>query len=358
MKHRKHVIASGIFAAIALVLLIPISYILRPTDGLFRRYAVSGFYAEQENTLDVVTFGSSAIYRFWNLPYAWAKYGMTSYNLATGMQQPEQMLSLIKEARKTQNPELFVLEIRSFYRVEDEQDQQDIAFRRVADSMDYSWNRIQLINEHTTDWKERFESYFDIIRYHGEWEGMKMERLAYWDNAQADELGTKGWRPVYERVPVEEPEDYSELVPSPIAAEDEAILREILTYCKENDLEVLVVSTPYKMTKNRRQKSMYIGTVVEEYGYRFLDCNARVDEIGLDYSRDFYDGAHTNEDGSEKVTDFIANYMIENYDMDLNHTSATKKEWDKVVEATLEYREEKLAELSDATELSKTKEED
>ena len=312
----------------AVVMLIGFSYMLRPMDGDFNRDTLPGFYAEEKNSLDVVTIGSSAIYRFWNLPYAWEEYGITSYNLATNQQQSEHTLPLMKEALKTQNPDLFLVEMRAYCKYSDDEDKLRTAFRRVSDNMSYSWDRIRMINEHTVNWKDRFELYFDIIFYHSQWEGLDIERLDYVDNEK--KLKRKGWENIYKVRPLNAPLDYTGLVPKAIDEKQETDLRKLLSYCKENEIEVLFVLNSMEMTKTRAQRSLYVESIVEEYGYDYLDCNLMAEKIGLDYSKDFYDRMHVNVGGSQKVTKFLADYMLEHYDMELSHSKAIRKEWDTV----------------------------
>ncbi len=55
--------------------------------------------------------------------------------------------------------------------------------------------------------------------------------------------------------------------------------------------------------------------VVEEAGFKYLNANDYYDEMGIDYSEDFYNGAHVNLFGAKKYTKFLEDYICEQYDM-------------------------------------------
>ena len=94
----------GILLAIylGLVSLKFLSYLYRPVTT--SRMNVCGFYAEPENSLDVVYVGGSACYRYWEPLKAWKDYGFTSYNFATDAIQPQVIKYILEEIQKTQKP--------------------------------------------------------------------------------------------------------------------------------------------------------------------------------------------------------------------------------------------------------------
>ena len=94
-KQIKYIFGTAVFLAIAAVLLTLTTYVMRPTDKDFFRARVAGFYAEDRDSLDVVGFGSSALYRYLNSPLLWKQQGITSYGIATAAQPVYVIPSLI-----------------------------------------------------------------------------------------------------------------------------------------------------------------------------------------------------------------------------------------------------------------------
>ena len=90
------------------------------------------------------------------------------------MQRPKAAVHLVEEAEKTQDPGLYIFELR-MYLGPDERLTQNMAYTRgVTDNMKYSWNRIKTINALVDpDGPEpRYTYYFDIFKYHSNWKTM------------------------------------------------------------------------------------------------------------------------------------------------------------------------------------------
>ena len=109
MKNKRILVNVISIAAIIgiIVSIIPFSYLSRRRDD--SRENVTGFYAEDNNTLDMVYIGGSAAYVYWQPLRAFNEYGFTSYDLATSTITPEAIKYYIVEAEKTQNPEHMLL---------------------------------------------------------------------------------------------------------------------------------------------------------------------------------------------------------------------------------------------------------
>lgn len=328
MKKYKNLVGTIVFLLIGAILFVMISYGLRPMDKIFRRARVVGFYGEEEKSLNVVTIGSSAIYRYFNNPYLFKEYNLTSYNFASPQQPITIMENVIDEIKKTQNPEVLIIETRPF-NVEEGYKFDETRLKVVTDNMPYSINRLKAVHKHADTFEELLPYYFDIISYHDNWEEFDVENFNFIDNKEKHPL--KGWS-INTAVKVQaNPREVNLTDKLPISGTAEEILKEVLTKCKEEKIPVLFVATPYELSEDEQKRNNTIAAIIKEYGFDFLDCNLYNEEIGLNYQTDFYNRLHTNVVGAEKVTKFIAEYLIENYEFDTNHNKAVVKEWDKAV---------------------------
>lgn len=86
-----------------------VTYLFRNTD--YSRRHIAGLKQEK---VDMVYVGGSAAFVYWQPLKAWNECGYTSYNCATDSIPAESIKAYIEEARKLQNPELFVVGIRAF----------------------------------------------------------------------------------------------------------------------------------------------------------------------------------------------------------------------------------------------------
>ena len=74
--------------------------------------------------------------------------------------------------------------------------------------------------------------------------------------------------------------------------------------------------------------------MVEERGYTVLDMREKADEIGLDYTTDYYNRSHTNMHGALKTSKYLTEFLLEKYDFEDKRGNSRYAAWD---EAYLKY---------------------
>jgi len=331
MNKLKRVLGILVFWSIGLVLLYNVSIFLRPVNDDFGRKIVCGFYGEEEDTLDIVGIGGSALRYYMNLPVMWDEFELTSYNMSTMSQSCFMVEHIIDEIKKTQSPQLYIVEIRKFLTTESKDEQSD-RFCYVIDNMKHSKNRLDLIHYMTDSLEERIPYYFDIISYHDTWEDVTYENFAYLDNEEKQPL--KGWRNKRTQRVIEEPIIYptEELEKEAISEVSEEALRSLLQKCQEENLQVLFLATPWQIDETSQKRSLYIKELIEDAGFQFLDCNQFMEDIDLVWTTDMLDDKHVNMLGSEKVTRFVGQYIKDNYELSTEHSEAVVADWTQVME--------------------------
>lgn len=306
---KKEAYKSIAFVALFLFLLYTLSTIVRSGGDLKERFA--GFYAEKNNTIDVVMIGSSRVYNGYAVPQLYGETGIAAYMLSTNVQRPAAAIWLTKEAMKTQQPELVVYDMQMFLR-EEELLTYNMAFTRgVTDNMDYSWNRIETINALVPEEDEegRLSYYIDLFKYHGNWKMLVFpEQLRTVYNRAKSPM--KGYVCEDTVGQIQTPEISDALTPKPMPAEQEAHLRELCAFLRDNGQNALFIVTPGTTDDEEMAGYDYIEAVVAAYGYPFLNMNRCYDEIGLSFQRDYKDeGNHLNALGAEKVTAFLGDCL-------------------------------------------------
>lgn len=308
---KKQAFRAVIFVAGFIFILITVTYIIR-TNGDVKDRMV-GFYAEKNDTIDMIMVGSSPVYPFYSAPKLYGEHGIASYPLSTNNQRPKAIKYLLKEALKTQDPSLFVVELRMFTMPDEEWEDTMVFTRGVTDNMKYSWNRIEAIKALVSDKSERYTYYFDIFKYHSNWKTMVLPgQLACWRYEKAHPLkgleikygvGPAEWTDLSKITETQEP-----------ASEQMEVLYDLLSWIDASGKDALFIVSPYVMEEADRKQLNYIEPIIEEAGYRVLDLNRHIEELGLDFGTDFYDyGSHVNALGEAKCTAFLGNYIAEHY---------------------------------------------
>lgn len=317
------------FIGIFLILLVSVSYMVRTNGEVKDRF--SGFYAEKNNTLDIVMIGSSPVFPYYAAPKLWGETGIAMYPLASNMQRPAAMKYLVEEAEKSQSPELYIFEMR-MYTVADENLRSNMAYTRgVTDNMTYSLHRLQTVKALVSE--DEVESmlpyYMDIMKYHTNWKMLALpsewgnmfyhKKSPYKGYTFRDEVGPQ---PMPDCVDVEGVQ--------PIPEEQEAYLRELITMLDDMEQDALFIVSPYGVSADEQQMFHYIEEIVKAYGYPFLNMNEHYEDIGIVFEEDYADyGSHTNAVGAEKCTDFLEQYLLEHYSFTDKRGNSAYASWDQ-----------------------------
>ncbi len=304
MDRKKPLILSLVLLCVLLVFLHVSDYTLRPNDEGVRS-RLEDFYAQPENTLDVIFVGSSAAYAFFSPLRLYDQTGLTSALYSTPNQSVPMIGYMLEEGLRTQPDALYVIEMRPM--LASHEDNRKIAadLRRLTDNMPWSINRARCIEALAPD-SDRLSWHFDLIKYHDRWAEMQSADIRLrWGKADDSKgfvidthtepvLGSD-WSAVNAKIDPEE--------------ENETALRAILDQIREQNIHVLFVATPFALSREQEKKYNAVEHILEEYGYDFVNMNRLLSEIGLDFETDYSDFRHTNILGAIKCTDYIGHEL-------------------------------------------------
>lgn len=326
---QNNIIRTGVFILIGIGLLSGVSSIMvtRAADARIYQW-YSGFYAEKEDSLDAVYIGSSATYAFWVAPLAWERYGIAVHPLTAPSQPFEAAEYLIKEARKTQSDALYIVPINTIKKIT------DTRVHYLVDNMPLSWNKVQLVRTMgkymEIDWTEQLEYLFPLIRYHSRW-----TELTEADFSQPFD-GFKGGSHHASFLRTSTDISSSVRTTERTGALPQITLEaldSLLEYCDTEQLNVLFIATPQADTDEFDLARMHtVQKIVQEHGYPVLDMLPLANEIGIDFTKDYYNAHHTNIHGATKVTDYLCRYLVENFKFEDKRGDPAYSSWDKAYE--------------------------
>ena len=338
-----------VFLICAGVVFAYLSKVFSMGDSDANRQTFKAFYAEEENTVDVTYFGTSASNRYFINPKAFHDEGISSFTLATMGMPLFYVPNLIDEVNKTQDPELYIIELRW---VDKERDQITYAhIRRVTDNMKMSENRIDAIDK-SFDYMDgstgmlgditynKIEYVMPIIKYHGR---LAQENMTPGDfKLTSSKNQTKGY--VLSPSTTKQVNQFMSRLSEerqPLSDMAEAALNEVLDYCDSlpEDKEVLFVLSPYSVKKPQMPKFNTAMDMVKERGYTVINFNTpeMYEELDIDWDHDFYNSKHVNYIGAEKYTSWLSEYIKENYDLEDHRGDSRYESWETAYEAYCDY---------------------
>lgn len=312
-----------IFLIVCALLFVYLNSVFTIGDTDASREIFEDFYEQEEESIDVMYMGTSATNRYYNTTKAFHDEGIAAYNLAV-MGMPMMFVpQLLDEVEKTQDPQLYIIELRNVLKSKNEVT--DAHIRRVTDSMKVSSNKFDAIRtamEYTEGATGELSNiddglldyYVPIIKYHG--------RLLSGDISFSDVIPVSGQIPVQGYVlspktltQKTQKESVLSEERTPLAPEMAEALENTLNACDALDKDVFFVLAPYSIKAGDAAKLNTAKDMVESHGYTVLDFNDP--EIfaatGIDRATDFYNSKHVNYLGAEKYTDYLTAYIKANY---------------------------------------------
>lgn len=136
---------------------------------------INGFYAEKENSLDFIFFGSSRMYSAVNPAVLWENYGMAAYDFCCNEQSYSITYYYLKEALKRQKPKAVVVDISFGVGLTETRE----PMRHLnLDYLEPSLNRLEAI-ENNNEKDEWWDYIFSIRKWHSDWYNLKEENFKY-----------------------------------------------------------------------------------------------------------------------------------------------------------------------------------
>lgn len=367
---KKHTVRNIILALI-LILLILAAGVVIVYHHMSERFGYTGapralfesFYGE-DNTLDGVYIGTSAVYRYWVPTTAFEEYGIAIHDMAIADEPFAMTNSLIRETLKT-NPDVDVILI----------DMKDLRFnfeglakahdiRKLGDSMRFSKNRIDGVTAgiefyedlgvdlEIEDWKDRLGYYLPTLYYMREYRAETGAGFREMWNKEPLEIKTnqfKGFIVSSESVkilPLEAP-----VLTDDVIDPDPKMLRyldDVLEYCRTIKPKVIFTCTPYYATEE--QQAMCAGYVkyIRDAGFECINFNEKehMEALDFDWSKDWYHKHHTNAFGAERFTRYFAGLLVEELGLEDHRGQSGYESWQGAVDAyhaALEERKQKAA---------------
>lgn len=346
----KKIVASALFLSILFATLVQLSYLFRYEEKERAGMIINHFYAEDKNTIDVAWVGSSGIYRYFIPSVMYHESGVTSTIFAYPAMPFEVSEFAVDEIEKTQSPKLYVIELRRLYNTLYDLEMGDskkgmITTKKhhisgLLSTMPVSLNRAKIINKTVTQYIEEDELdwQFEFMRTHYNWENLSAENIeTYLDDHifKRDEYKQKSknkYKISYttNKVKPQVKPDLASFTEERTVEKDFLEpLDSLIKYIKKHNLNALFITTPYPISDIANAYETAMENYLKEQEMAYLDCNEYFDEIGLDFSTDFYDDKHTNLAGSIKFSKFVSAYLCENFGLKPTELDEkNKNEWE------------------------------
>ena len=268
-------------------------------------------YYKEDKKHEVIFIGDCEVYANFSPMVLYEEEGITSYVRGNSQQLIWQSYYILKETLKYETPKVVVFNVNSMRYSEPVSE----AYNRLAiDKMKWSKEKIGIIKASMTE-EENFLSYvIPLLRYHSRFDKLTSEDFEYLFKTKNSMyngfLINKNVKPV-ESLPTKR-----RLSTYQFKGNCYEYLDKITALCRENNIKLVLIKAPsvypYWYDEYEKQIQEYAANNNLDY-YNFKE---KVEEIGIDYSTDTYDGGlHLNLNGATKLSKYFSKILKEKYEL-------------------------------------------
>lgn len=273
-----------------------------------------GFYGLKENTVDVLTLGSSYSFCSIDPQYLYDQKHIRAFDLGSGNQSVMLSYFWLKEALRSQSPKAVLLEADLCWkRVDTPYNMKEADVRRSIDYMHVSPVKFEAIKAYSEmdDTMTLSSLLFPIIRYHDRWKEFDEDDFVWSEPSGRSEL--KGF---YAQATLNKKEGYvpyskedrTETVEmDPVSVE---YLEKILAICRDNGINLILYRSP-AFYQDPLNESAALEEWASANNVSFYDFNEEslYNAINYNYDQDAGDYRHCNIYGARKITDFMGTLL-------------------------------------------------
>ena len=353
----KNIIKAFVFIIILIIIICVLNRVFSPVGsnegGWYVAGAMRDMYKQDKNTIDVLYVGDSNVYTGVSPLEIYGNIGITGFSASTPGQDAIGSYYVANEFFKKQSPKVVMLDTGEFFTTKEFFT--ELSTRSEIDYMNFSFDKIKLINEEYMDFsmKEKLSFLFPVIRFHD-----RYQRLTEFDIrklVQKTEISYKGYlydikTNKYENKGKNNYQKYREYQKNNkeinidntnfhIENYVKEKIDELKSLCNQNNCELVLMTMPTTDEKAIEKYEIF-KEFANEQDLKYINFNFEIDEP-INWETDTQDkGDHLNIKGAEKVGRYISKYLSENFEIENKKDKPEYKKWNESLQAYNERKKE------------------
>ncbi len=314
-------VLTGVLLFLLQRLLMP-KYVDKVVEGAF----IAEYYREEKKDFNVVFLGDCEVYENFSPVSLWQEYGINSYVRGSAEQYIWQSYYLLEDTLRYEKPDVVVFNIQS---LQFDKSQNEAYNRMSIEGMRWSMSKVNCIRASMLENEHFIEYVFPILRYHTRWNELGASDLEYMFKTK--KVSHNGY---YMRID----EKAAGTIPKGRPLGDYNFGKNAWKYlemmadlCEKEGIKLLLIKAPSLYPYWYEEWEEQVEEFAASRGLRYVNFLEYIDEIGLDYDHDTYDGGlHMNLSGAEKCSHFIGKILTDDFEVpDRRGESALEKIWDE-----------------------------
>ena len=309
MKRKVSIVLSCIITACLTIMMVQyMGHFLDPAWTGVGMDHIRSFHSLDEDSLDVIVYGSSRAFKGCDSMEMYKKYGLGVYNYGNNWQSLNTILLFLQDSLRTQTPKIVCIETSLVDSVEEDTNMDgQIYYTREISHFD---GKSDYLKQCFGDDPERYASYyFPLIMFHDNWNQINSENYSISNPMRfTKSMGYSGSNEI-------EPAtigDYKTFEQKELPKNSLEILDKMVKVCEDNGVQIIFYTCPYQ-----GEYAYYeaMSNYAAEHGCAYLNLFESISEIDLNPETDFRDPDHLNDSGAVKVADFLGAYIVEHYEI-------------------------------------------
>lgn len=265
-------------------------------------------YYEETSGHDVIMVGDCEVYENFSPVTLWEEYGITSFIRGSAQQLIWQSYYLLEEALEKETPKVAVFNVLS---MKYNTPQQESYNRMTLDGMKWSSSKYNAIKASMTEGESMLDYVFPLLRFHSRITKLTKSDFTYYLSKR--KVTHNGYYMRVDSLPVgdtqwteDEISDYS------FGENAWYYLDKMRELCEEKGVKLLLVKAPSVSPKWYDEWEKQVEDYAAEYNLTYINYLELVDELGIDYNTDTYDGGlHMNLSGATKLSVHLGRILSE-----------------------------------------------
>ena len=308
MKKTAYAIEAACVCLVTLFMILSLNRLTRPVNTDTTAATIAAFHELPENSLDVICYGSSHMWKGLDTRLLNNKYRISCYNYGCNWQHINTTRLFIEDSLMTQKPKIALIDTWKFNSViRDAPMNGEVYYTKYLKKTPSLMRYLSQCFE--TDLEKYLAYAMPVAVFHDNWKNISLRSFQPITKEKETFLESRGFNSKSQvgEVTIPDTAAFSQKALSERAA---AELDYITGLLQRQGVRIVFITIPF--TKEFK----YLDAIEEyavQHGGVHLNMFDYLEEAGIDGTTDFFDEGHLNDSGAAKVADFVGRYLTENY---------------------------------------------